>query len=380
MKIALFTDGIYPYVIGGMQKHSFYLAKYFARAKVHVDLYHCNPGNIQADELHLFSESERQFIRAFEIPFPRMNSLPGHYIRESYSYSCKVYEAFLKNPDVDFIYAKGFSAWKLIDAKRKGAQLPPVGVNFHGLEMFQEAPDFRSKLEQHLLRSPVRFNLTHADHVFSYGGEITALLKAIGVPQKKIIAVPTGIEQTWLADGVRVSNGHRRFIFVGRNERRKGIHELNAVLKELREPGIAINFVGPIPASKQLKLHGVTYAGAVMEAEQMKQLMDRADVLVCPSHSEGMPNVIMEAMARGLAIIATDVGAVSEMVDKENGWLIGAHDKKALQDAIQEAEKLPSERLDFKKQASIRRVKERFLWESLIEDTIRKIELSLNRS
>ena len=43
---------------------------------------------------------------------------------------------------------------------------------------------------------------------------------------------------------------------------------------------------------------------------------------MCPSYSEGMPNVIMEAMSRGLAIIATDVGAVSKLVDEENGWLI----------------------------------------------------------
>ena len=42
MRIALITDGIAPYVLGGMQKHSFYLAKYFAKNKIHVDLIHYN--------------------------------------------------------------------------------------------------------------------------------------------------------------------------------------------------------------------------------------------------------------------------------------------------------------------------------------------------
>ena len=45
MRIALLTDGIYPYVMGGMQRHSYYLAKYLARAGVHVDLYHFIPPN-----------------------------------------------------------------------------------------------------------------------------------------------------------------------------------------------------------------------------------------------------------------------------------------------------------------------------------------------
>ena len=51
--------------------------------------------------------------------------------------------------------------------------------------------------------------------------------------------------------------------------------------------------------------------------------------MVCPSYSEGMPNVILEAMARGLAIIATDVGAIAEMVDSTNGILM-ANNKSPL--------------------------------------------------
>ncbi|WP_081782592.1 hypothetical protein [Marinilabilia salmonicolor] len=43
MRIALLTDGIYPHIMGGMQKHSYYLAKYLARAGVKVDVYHAIP-------------------------------------------------------------------------------------------------------------------------------------------------------------------------------------------------------------------------------------------------------------------------------------------------------------------------------------------------
>ena len=53
-----------------------------------------------------------------------------------------------------------------------------------------------------------------------------------------------------------------------------------------------------------------------------------------PSLSEGMPTVILEAMARGKAVIATDVGAVSELVSEENGVLIQAGSVEELSNAL----------------------------------------------
>lgn len=59
MRIALITDGIAPYVLGGMQKHSYYLAKYFAKNKVYVDLVHYNDSNYNIVDLEFFSEEEK---------------------------------------------------------------------------------------------------------------------------------------------------------------------------------------------------------------------------------------------------------------------------------------------------------------------------------
>ena len=69
MKIALLTDGIYPYVIGGMQKHSYFLAKYLARNKINVDLYHFK----SIDNYNLpnpFNADELLYIKSFEIDYP----------------------------------------------------------------------------------------------------------------------------------------------------------------------------------------------------------------------------------------------------------------------------------------------------------------------
>ena len=94
MRIALITDGISPYVIGGMQRHSFYLAKWFAKNKVYVDLYHFNQSSLNIQELKCFDEDEKKYIHSFVIPFPKEGRLPGHYIYESYIYSKRIFEMY----------------------------------------------------------------------------------------------------------------------------------------------------------------------------------------------------------------------------------------------------------------------------------------------
>ena len=73
-----------------------------------------------------------------------------------------------------------------------------------------------------------------------------------------------------------------------------------------------------------------------ISAAEKKDIFDSCDVLICPSYSEGMPNVILEAMARGLAIIATDVGAISEMVDSTNGILMANNKSQLIMSSIME--------------------------------------------
>jgi glycosyltransferase involved in cell wall biosynthesis len=338
-----------------------------------VDLYHCNQSEKDISRLELFSEEEKTRLRSFVIPFPDSGIVPGHYLRESYEYSKRILTAFKLNGKVDYIYAKGFTAWALLDQKRKGVNFPPVGVNFHGYEMFQQPGSLKTRLEQYLLKGPVRFLVTHADQVFSYGGKITSIIRSLGVSREKIIEIPTGIDSSWLNEGALRTGKERRFIFVGRYERRKGIEELNEVLKRLHEYKFQFEFVGPIPQSRQITMPGISYTGNITDPETMRSILCKADVLVCPSHSEGMPNVILEGMACGLAIIGTDVGAVQAMVGESNGWLIRPHSEDDLFEAIRDALTISPERLNEKRSDSLERVKDQFLWDKLIQMAIRNI-------
>ena len=374
MRVALITDGIWPYVLGGMQKHSFYLCKYLAQKKVQVDLFHFNQSNYDISKLEFFSEEEKKFITPFVIDFPKSIPFPGHYLRNSYKYSKLVFESIkdkLKN--YDLIYTKGFTGWHLIEEKRKkNISCAQIGVKFHGYEMFQKPPDFKIKLQHlFLLRKPVQSISQKADLVFSYGGKITDIIKSIGVKESSIVELPSGVEESTLATNVRPVNGKIKFLFLGRYERRKGIEELNAAIqlffKSSENKNAEFHFIGPIPEEKRLLVNGVTYHGEIRDKPQLQSLIKNCDILICPSWSEGMPNVILEAMANGLAVIATDVGATNVLVSESTGWLLTNSDPQEIKDAINQVMLSTEIVLTEKKQNALSHIKQNFTWEKLIE-------------
>jgi glycosyltransferase involved in cell wall biosynthesis len=81
--------------------------------------------------------------------------------------------------------------------------------------------------------------------------------------------------------------------------------------------------------------------------EQVLLELQAARALVLPSFAEGLPVVIMEAMALGRPVISTFVAGIPELVQAgENGWLVPAGDVEALADAMQDCLESSTERLD----------------------------------
>lgn len=377
-KIALITDGIWPYVMGGMQKHSYYLCKYFAKQQIHVDLFHFNQSNLNIATLDVFSEEEKKFIHSIVLEFPNVAKGYGNYIINSYRYSMNVYDLIKdKLNEYDFIYTKGFTGWHIIREKKKGhIKCPPIGVKFHGYEMFQKAPDLKSKITQlFLLRKPVKEISQQADVVFSYGGKITDILKRIGVSSDKIVELPSGVEECIIVNTINATSHKIKFVYLGRYERRKGIEELNKALLCFKNSyNFEFHFIGAIPNEKQLQLPFVKYHGEIRDKQILNTLLKKCDVLVCPSWSEGMPNVILEAMANGLSVLATNVGATSVLVSDATGWLI---EKPCVNEIKKLIEKISSTQdivIDSKKEAALNLIKAKFTWEILIRELITKMQ------
>ncbi|WP_251951766.1 glycosyltransferase family 4 protein [Salinibacter ruber] len=383
MRIGLLTNGVFPYVVGGMQKHTYYLSRYMARQGVTVDLFYALYPGAEADkglEARLTSE-EKANLNLVRVERPRTTYFPGHYIWNSYKTSQALLKAVKRSSgSLDFLYAQGFAGWSGLAEKKNGATLPPIGVNFHGLEMYQKCASVSRWAQQMMFRPFVRWNLRHADYVLSLGGALDDIVRSSVDPDADIIESPNGIEHEWLVEKPSESTrGSRTFVFVGRYARRKGIEELHETLRNFRHStDWEFEFVGPIPENRRLEHQNVRYRGLIKEEEKMRSILRHGDVLVCPSYAEGMPTVILEAMASGLAIIASRVGAVDEMVSEENGWTIPPGDPDALRTAMENALSIGEKELMGRKKNSLERVEE-FLWDTVTERTVANIQESLNR-
>lgn len=374
MRISLVTDGIYPYVVGGMQKHSYYLLKHLSE-KMEVDLYHFKTHNTDRFLKDLFPQSHTN-IHECIVPFPAQGKLPLHYLRASKEYSRLLYHEFLKRPMPDLILAKGFAAHEFVERKKRGEKLPPVLVNFHGYEMFQKAFTTKDKIIQKLLRKPVKYISQNADFCFSYGAKITEILKdQLRIDEKSILEFPSGIEKKIILNEIPHHGDQIRFCFIGRNERRKGLQELNEALRTMNVGfNWSFDFIGPIPHEMQIGSPNIKYHGLITEQEKIFGILQECDVLVCPSWSEGMPNVILEAMANGLAVMATDVGATSLLVSAETGWLIKNASGNEIKSTLETILSNGKDVCDKKRKAALQLVATQFNWEKISKNLIYRLE------
>lgn len=366
-RIALISDGLFPMIIGGMQKHSVRLAASLADAGTEVMLFHPHESSSLQN---VFTSQQLSKITGVYVPWPRVLKIPGHYLLRNYLYSRTVHRILKeKGNNIDVIYVQGLSGWKTI---LKGIGNIPVVLNMHGMEMFQITKGFRNRLNSLLLRFPAARLIKKADAVVSLGGKLSMIIKEIA-PKQRIIELPVGIDDQWLQpDKSSEHSAERKVLFVGRYEWRKGLDVFNAVIPELLEiykTNLSFEFIGAIPDDKRLKNEKVHYHGPLYNEEKIQEIYKSAFVLVCPSYSEGMPTVILEAMSAGLPVIASDVGAVSNLVSDENGRLVNPGNPQELKAALDYMLTIAPALLDKLGKTSAKKA-ETFRWSAVAQKTI----------
>ena len=197
-----------------------------------------------------------------------------------------------------------------------------------------------------------RWSLRRAERLVCVCRAFAERLERWGVPPSRIMVQHNPVD-AFVApapeelERVRVELGLARDQFlvltVGRLSHEKGHKDLldAAAILRKREPESAVRFVivgdGPerVALEQQcgaLGLKDVTFTGYQANVRPYYAL---ADVVAVPSHTEGSPNVVLEAMAAGVAVAATRVGGVPEIVtDGETGLLTGGGDPGGMAAAL----------------------------------------------
>lgn len=162
------------------------------------------------------------------------------------------------------------------------------------------------------------------------------------VPQARVTRIPNCIDLATLPKVVSLesSNQSRVAMFLGWVMPEKGIRELLDAWSMASAPNWHLIVVGPVDPTFLVRLktdcsmERVEFTGEVNHTRAM-ELMAKADLFVFPSHTEGFPNAVLEAMALGRAIVATDVGAIPEMLKHDCGLLVRAKSTSDLAAALE---------------------------------------------
>ncbi|MDA5558608.1 glycosyltransferase family 4 protein [Shimia sp. MMG029] len=160
----------------------------------------------------------------------------------------------------------------------------------------------------------------------------------------KLHIIHCGVDPERYAPGGGASG--KQLLFVGRLAPVKGLPILLRSLEQLVQthPDVHLNVIGDGPGRKALQsqvssaglLHHVSFVGYKSQTE-VAEALARADMLVLPSFAEGVPVVLMEAMAAQRPVVATHIAGIPELVsDGVSGLLVSPGDVSALATAIDE--------------------------------------------
>lgn len=224
---------------------------------------------------------------------------------------------------------------------------PPYSFTSHGIEM-SDRPGFLGLTEK------IR-RASCAVAVCEFGRS-QLYRQCSHLDWSKVHVVHCGVDEQFLTGAWIPVPTASRLVCVGRLSEEKGQLLLLEALDQLAKEGVTVSLVlvgdGPLrqELERLINIRGLTRWVRIMgwaDSDQVRQQILAARALVLPSFAEGLPVVIMEALALGRPVISTYVAGIPELVQPGvNGWLVPAGSVDALAAAIREAVEAPPEQLE----------------------------------
>jgi len=202
-------------------------------------------------------------------------------------------------------------------------------------------------------------------------------------PHISPVVVPNGVK----INGNGIPEG-KSVLFVGNLHQRKGVHVLFKAISELKDYPCVIVGDGPERhyLEEMAESLNVRFLGRAVSEDINRLMIKHGKVFVLPAVSgEGLPNVLLEAMAIGIPVIATDIAGISDLLENgKAGRIIAPDDPDALAEAIQEM--WEDDELRKKMAESGRDTAEKYswdnvtpIWEQLFTEMIHGSELEKSR-
>jgi glycosyltransferase involved in cell wall biosynthesis len=188
-------------------------------------------------------------------------------------------------------------------------------------------------------------------------------------------------DQSAIRQRLGIAPDEQMIIYVGRFVEAKGMRELITAFQNIahKNPKASLALVGDGVMKEELTAlvvaSGLTKKVRIpggQPPEQVAEWICASDVLTLPSWSEGYPNVVVEGLACGRPVVATDVGGTKEILNEHNGILIPPRDAQVLQQAL---EKALSEQWD---RSAIAQAMQR-TWDDVAEETLAVCEQVLRK-
>jgi len=324
------------------------------------------------------------------VSHPRLVAIPGLDWLNGASYALAVYPALrsrMRTDTVDIVHAHcGYPDAVGVALAATALRLPFV-VTLHG-------SDVNAHATRPSLRVQMRWALRRARAIIAVSEDLRRKVGAL-LPghEDRITHIPcAGIDPALFAPRDRnasraalgLARAGRIVLFIGQLKRVKGIDVLADAWRRLVDSGrvsdedrlvlIGEGSFRPVSgASDAAAPRGVRLLGT-LPAESVSLWLNAADAFALASRNEGTPNVVVEALASGVPVVATRVGGVPELVtDAVNGLLVPPNEPALLADALAAALSRTWDR------ASIATTAAGFTWDRLAQRNVAVLEAALQR-
>ena len=356
MRVAMAAKGLFPYSIGGLEKFTAFLANALVDLGVYVEV--IAPGG---------KPLVNGFVPKYKEIFIQWPNIKPHKL-SYYIFSKRVRDYLLKSK-FDCAYGNGSALWTYVDAKKIPCIYSPLGM-----EEYKD-PRIVKKLEKPFQLLFNRKIARKSDAIISQGGKLTdEIIRFLRVSRDKVHVIPNAVDLSHI-DSFKpqyIERENDRFLYVGKISYNKGIIDLIEAFKKIKADA-KLCIVGSGPMLKKLikdnKDSRIRFLGKV-EEDKLFELFWSSDAFLYPTIFEGMPTVVIEAMACGLPVISTHIGGLPDLVDEQNGFVVPPASPEVLARTVERFAALSEEDKDKMRASSRQKVESKFTWKKVAKQTL----------